>query len=466
MLKVAFAGLLAAIGQVVQADRVDDYVRAELNRQRIPGLALGIVRNGKLIKSAGYGIADLDNDVRVTPDTVFEVASITKQFTATLIMMLVEERKLSLDDKINAHLPNPPDKWKDITLRNLLNHTGGLARLGDDFKTLVRLLNISTESMYAAAREDAMLAAPGEAWNYSDVGFFLLGMIIEKVTGKKYEDALKERILTPLGMTSSRMVDQMRPYKKLAKGYTITSGPEVKGVPTVVNIRRVSQRGMASHYGLFSTVGDLAKWDTALYTNSPLKQETLRQMWTRTTLKSGEKVPYGFGWELGARRGYEYVYHGGITGTKIFRIPELKLTVIVLTNLGWSTASTSIGADTSKIVREIAGIVEQKFRLEPLADADPVYIAKARAAFEALGKGQVPKEVFSENGVSFVTPYLARLAADVVPVGQIRKVELLERKVNGKVQTHFYRFTGAKGAQVFSMDFDGEGKIDEIWVDG
>jgi CubicO group peptidase (beta-lactamase class C family) len=465
-MRVALALSLLLGAQIAAADKVDDYIRKEIARQRIPGLALGVVRDGKLVKSAGYGFADLDNDVKVTPDTVFEVASITKQFTATLIMMLVEEGKVRLDDKINAHLPNPPDKWKDITVRQLLNHTGGLAPLGNDFRSMVRLLDVPTEAMYAAAKDDALTGAPGEAFSYSDVGYFLLGMIIEKATGKKYAEALSQRILSPLGMKSSRMLDQLLPYKKLAKGYTLYRGPEVGGMPTVVNIRRVSQRGLTSHYGLFSTVGDLAKWDAALYRESPVTQASLRLMWSPTVLNDGTKIPYGFGWNIASRLGYEYVYHSGITGTMILRVPELKLSVVVLTNLGKWSSGNSTGADALMIAREVAGMVEPKFRLKPLPDADPVFTARARTAFEALAEGRTPKEVFSDEGIRILTKYMAEATASTQPLGQVRKVELLERTQDGKVQLCLYRFTCAGGVQTFTVVFDAEGKIEDFFVDG
>src|SRR5215207_1665709 len=144
--------LLVLAASRTAPDAVDDYVRAEMRTQSIPGLALGIARNGRLVKAEGYGIADLDQDVPVTVDTVFEVASITKQFTASLIMMLVEQGKLRLDDKVNAYLTDPPDAWRDVTIYHLLTHTAGLAPLGDDFKSMVWTVNVKTSSLYAAAK--------------------------------------------------------------------------------------------------------------------------------------------------------------------------------------------------------------------------------------------------------------------------------------------------------------------------
>ena len=316
------------------ADEVDAYIQAEMKTQQIPGLALAVVRHGRVVKVQGYGVADLDNDVPVTPDTVFELASITKQFTASLIMMLVEDQKLRLDDKLASFLVDPPDAWKAITIYQLLTHTAGLAPLGDDFKSMVWRTSVSTADLYAAARNDPMGSAPGAAWSYSDVGYFLLGMVIEKVTGQRYQDVLSQRILEPLNMTSSRMLDHLRPLKHLAKGYTVRADPATNGARSVVNIRRVVNVELAPHYGLFSTVKDLAKWDAALYTEKPLKQASLEQMWTPARVNDGTARPYGFGWQLSQRRGHKTVGHSGLTGTYILRVPDMGLTVIVLTNLG------------------------------------------------------------------------------------------------------------------------------------
>jgi CubicO group peptidase (beta-lactamase class C family) len=293
-LRVIGVALLVFAASRVAPDAVDDYVRAQMTSQRIPGLALGIARNGRLVKAEGYGIADLDHDVPVTVDTVFEVASITKQFTASLIMTLVEQGRLRLDDKVTAYLTDPPDAWRDITIYHLLTHTAGLAPLGDDFKSMVWTSTVKTPALYAAAKADAMGSAPGAKFSYSDVGYFLLGMVIEKVTGQRYKDVLSERILTPLGMTSSRMLDQLHTMKHLARGYTLYTNPATS-VQETVNIRRVQDVELPSHYGLFSTVLDLARWDAALYSDRPLKPASLQQMWTSGKLSDGSLTGYGFG---------------------------------------------------------------------------------------------------------------------------------------------------------------------------
>jgi D-alanyl-D-alanine carboxypeptidase len=313
------------------ADPVDTYITAEMTKRRIPGLALVVVKDGKVVKIQGYGLANLEHDIPVTPETVFELASVTKQFTASAIMLLAEEGKVGLDDQIGDYLAGTPPRWQNIRVRHLLTHTAGLAPLATGFAALaipgIGGTSISTTLMFDAATKDAMSFEPGTSWQYSDVGYFLLGMIVEKTSGRRYREFLAERFFQPLNMTSTTVLDQWTILKNRADGYTIRNGQ-------LVNIRRTAQVELPSHYGIFSSVKDLATWDTALAEGKVVKPTSLDQMWTRVTLNSGADRPYGFGWEVKDLRGHRMITHTGITGTEYTRFPDDGLTVIVLTNLG------------------------------------------------------------------------------------------------------------------------------------
>jgi len=332
-----------------QTDPVDEYIQVEMKKRLIPGLALVVIQNGEVIKTNGYGFANLEHEVPVTPDTVFELASVTKQFTATAVMLLVEEGKIKLDDPIVEYLPNSPEQWKGITVRHLLTHTAGLASLENGFKALNEggaRTNYTTAQMFEAATKDAISFAPGERWQYSDVGYFLLGMIIEKASGQRYRNFLAARFFKPLGMASTSILNQWTVLKNRAAGYTLRNGQ-------IVNIRRVAQVELPSHYGIFSTVRDLVKWDNALATGKVVTQPSLEQMWTPVKLNSGGSFSYGFGWGLDERRGHRMVTHTGITGTEYTRLPDDKLTVIVLTNLGSGIRDT--GVNSWGLTKGVAG---------------------------------------------------------------------------------------------------------------
>lgn len=323
--------VLAQISVPAQTDKVDEYIQAEMKTHRIPGLALVVIQNGEVVKIKGYGIANLEHDVPVTPDTVFELASVTKQFTATAIMSLVEEGKIKLDDPIMKYLPGSPQKWIGITIRHLLTHTAGLAE-----HTRGQPDN-STAETFDAATEYPMSLSPGEDFKYSGVGYFLLGMIIEKVSGQRYRNFLAERFFKPFGMTSTSVLDQWAIVKNRAAGYTIRNGQ-------LVNIRRYWQDELPADWGVISTVKDLAKWDTALAAGRVVKEASLAEMWTPVKLKSGRSYPYGFGWEVYKVGDRRVITHTGISGTEYTRLPDDKLTIIVLTNLGRRDGNQEVGA--------------------------------------------------------------------------------------------------------------------------
>lgn len=368
-----------------QTDSVDEYIQAEMKKRLIPGLALVVIQNGEIVKMKGYGYANLEHNVPVTPDTVFELASVTKQFTATAIMLLVEEGKIKLDDPINQYLPKSPEQWRGVKLRHLLTHTAGLASLETGFKFLYEgggRTNYSTAQMFEAATRDPMSFEPGERWQYSDVGYFLLGMIIEKVSGTRYRDFVADRFFKPLGMNSTSVLDQWAIVKNRAAGYTLRNGK-------LANIRRIEQVELAPHYGIFSTVRDLAKWDNALAAGKVVKPSSLDQMWTPVKFNSGRSYTYGFGWEIGERRGHRMITHTGITGTEYTRFPDDKLTVIVLTNLGVRIGAT--GVNSWGLTKGVAGRFNQALLFGSLGerpDNDPKLTADLRAFLSSLANGE------------------------------------------------------------------------------
>jgi len=321
-----------------QTDPIDAYIKAEMEKRRIPGLALTVIQHGEVIKMQGYGLANVELDVPVTPDTVFELASVTKQFTATAIMLLVEEGKVGLDNPISHYLANTPDTWQGITVRHLLTHTAGLALAGFLALDAGHLrANYTTAEMFEAATKDPMSWEPGEGWQYGDVGYFLLGMIIEKASGQRYRELVSERFFQPLGMTATSVLDQWAILKHRASGYTLRNGQ-------LVHIRRHAQVELPSHYGIFSTVKDLVKWEAALTGGKVVKPSSRDQMWTPVRLNDGASRPYGFGWRVEEQRGHRLIDHRGITGTPYSRFPDDGLTVIVLTNLGRGNGTTEVNS--------------------------------------------------------------------------------------------------------------------------
>jgi CubicO group peptidase (beta-lactamase class C family) len=311
---------------LARADRVDDYIRGEMDTHRIPGVALVIIRDGKAVKTAAYGLANLELNVPVKPETVFEIGSITKQFTAAGILLLAQDGKLSVDDKISAHLPDVPSAWTNITIRHLLTHTSGIkSYTGLDGFQLTK--HLTQPQFISAVGREPMDFAPGVSWKYCNTGFSLLGYIIENVSGQNYWDFMSERIFRPLGMnaTTNRLPSLIIPNR--ASGYEQTNH-------VLIN-RDYDLTEVFSAGAIASTVGDLAKWNAALDGDTLLNAATKEQMWTPAELNGGKPTKYGFGWFVDTLDGHKNIGHSGSTSgfsATIQRFPDDKLAIIILTN--------------------------------------------------------------------------------------------------------------------------------------
>ena len=316
-----------------QIEKIDLFIREKMKSKNIPGLSLAIVRDGKIILAKGYGMANLELSVLATEKTNYLIASITKTFTAVATMMLVEEGKISLDDSISKHLSDLPTAWNPVTIRQLLNHTSGINDYVSHPKPPCAVGK--SESDYAAPdvlKEVACLPmdfAPGERWSYNNTGYHLLGMLIEKVSGKTYEQFLRERIFVPLGMSETRLINYTELVANRANGYSWRNG-------AYRNARQMNPVVEFATGGLISTVLDMAKWDAALNGERLLKRTTFKEMWKNAKLNNGNVVPsYGLGFGLTPFRGRKRVGHtGGIPGfaTALQHFLDEKITVIVLTN--------------------------------------------------------------------------------------------------------------------------------------
>jgi CubicO group peptidase (beta-lactamase class C family) len=329
---------------------VDDYVEKQRVAQQIPGIALGVMRDGQIVKARGYGLANIELNVPVRPETVFQTGSVGKQFTATAVMMLVEENKVSLDAKIGTYLPGIPVTWKAITVRNLLTHTSGIGDYVSDENTkpggLINLhADYTEEQIYQKVLTLPLNFAAGTKWEYSNSGYFLLGVLIHKVTGEFYGDFLQERIFRPLGMNSTRVISEADIVPNRAAGYELVNGA-IKNQQWVAPTINTGADG-----SLYTNALDLAKWDAALYSEKPLKRSSFEQMWTPVRLQDGEHYPYGFGWDVDQVNGHRLLEHEGAWQgftMSISRYVDDRLTIVVLTNLD------SEHSDPGKIAHDVA----------------------------------------------------------------------------------------------------------------
>lgn len=337
--------LLLLIAPVARADAVDDLVGRELQRLHLPGVSVAVLRDGQVIKTAAYGLADLELGVAATPQTVFQIQSITKTFTSAAILRFVEEDRLKLDDPVGKHLAGTPAAWKDITLRHLLSHTSGIKDFINEPTASLRI-DVTEEGVLEATAPRPLNFAPGERYAYSNTNYHLLAMILRKLTGKHYGEVLRERFFEPLGMTNTRIVNLSAVIPNRASGYFWTGTAHRKGDFIAESI--LSYGGG----GILSTGPDMARWAQAMAAGKVLRQETLADAWTPVRLKDGSATAYGLGWGIARIQDHREVGHNGghATGftSSLVIYPEDRLAVVVLQNCG--------GKNSAALARRIAGV--------------------------------------------------------------------------------------------------------------
>ena len=218
---MTLTALALVAGRAAAGDSIDAFVSAEMSRQRIPGLSLAVVRHGVLAKAKGYGLASVELAVPATPRTVYQSGSVGKQFTAAAVMMLVEKGALSLDDRIARFLPEAPDAWRDITVRQLLTHTSGM---GDYTERIDLHRDYAPEELLKFAAAQPLEFPPGQKWSYSNSGYMVLGILIQRVSGQFYGDMLRDRIFKPLGMDTARVISEADIVPNRAAGYRLVDG--------------------------------------------------------------------------------------------------------------------------------------------------------------------------------------------------------------------------------------------------
>lgn len=320
-----------AVAADEKTDKVDKLFAA-WDKTTSPGAALAVIKDGQIIYERGYGMAKIEDGIVNTPDKVFDIGSVSKQFTAACVAFLVREGKIGLDDDIRKYLPEMPAYGKPVTVRHLLHHTSGLR----DYNALLSLAGFRPESdsptveeaLEVVRRQKKLNYMPGEEYSYTNTGYFLLSQIVERVSGKSLNAFARERIFEPLGMNKTLIQDdhtqiikdRATGYAKGEKGWTIS----------------MSNWDETGDGNVYTTVRDMAKWDQAFYTGEALGKDLVEMMQTTGTLNSGKKIDYAWGLVVTEHKGLKVVEHGGSwVGFRaaIVRFPEQTFSVVILANL-------------------------------------------------------------------------------------------------------------------------------------
>jgi CubicO group peptidase (beta-lactamase class C family) len=304
-----------------------DQVDALMRRYEgsVPGASLLVVSNGTTVIRRAWGLADVENRVSATPQTNYRLASVTKQFTAAAILLLLEDHKLSLDDPVKKWLPSLPAAVDSVTIQHLLTHTSGIIAYEDVIPAGATRQLHDADVLHLLESQDSTYFKPGSSYRYSNSGYALLALIVERASGKSFATFLHERIFTPLGMNNTVAYEKgVSTVANRAFGYTMKDRSWVRKDQSVTS-------AVLGDGGIYSSVDDLAKWDAALYDSRLLSDESRRLAFTPHTATDNLDVKYGFGWRITG----EALWHSGETSgfrNVIIRYPSKRLTVVVLTN--------------------------------------------------------------------------------------------------------------------------------------
>jgi CubicO group peptidase (beta-lactamase class C family) len=389
--------------------KVDELFRG-MDTTVTPGCALSVMKDGKIIYERGYGMADLDHNVPITPSTVFHVASMSKQFTAASIVMLAQEGKLSLDDPVRKYIPELPDFGVPVTIRELIHHTSGLR---DQWDLLglwgwrySRDLITDNDVLAVISRQTELNFPPNTRHLYSNTGYTLLAQIVKRVSGESFRQFTTERIFQPLGMTSTHFRDDHAEIvKNMAYGYD----PEKDTFK--ISITNFDTVGATS---LLTTVEDLAKWDENFYAPRVGGDAMVKQMLERGKLNSGEQLDYAFGLVIGTDRGLKTVDHGGADAgyrSDMIRFPDQHFSVACLCN--------AANANPSDLARKVAEIYLDK-EMKP---------AETAHSDDDKGVELTPEQMQSKTGL-----YVKKEQDDVL-VFQVKDGKL--RVSNGSDETTY-----------------------------
>ena len=439
----------------IGADPVDDLLQEEIRKRHIPGLSVAVVHDGKVVKTAAYGLANLELNVPVKPKTVFQIQSITKTFTSTAILLLAQEGKLSLDDSISQHLDESPESWQDITIRHLLNHTSGIKDFINEPTANLRI-EVTEEEVLKATAPRPLNFAPGEQYAYSNTNYHLLAMIIRVHTGKGYGDFLKERLINPLGMSSTRIYSHADIIPHRASGYGW------RPVPGYLNGQFIAESILSyAGGGMLSTAPDMAQWALAMMDAKVLEQKNIDRAWQRTQLKHGRFSNYGLGWAIRTINGHREVNHNGGHSSgfssSLMLYPDDRLAVMILTNRS--------NVKAARIARKVAGLYIPALTPKPetpIADTEPETTAFLRKVIATTITSGLEAKWFTPELWQGLESQKGDIQTQARAYGKLESLELLSRSGSRDNRKSRYRATFANGVLIITLTLNQEGKITNL----
>ena len=451
----AIAGLAAACGvRADPSDRIDALVREEMARQRIPGVALAVVSRGEVVKAQGYGQANVEHAVPVSAETIFQSGSLGKQFTAALVMLLVEEGKLALDASVREYLHDAPESWQAIEIRHLLTHTSGVPEYTEGAIDLRR--DYAEDELLRIAYRLPLEFAPGSRWRYSNTGYLLLGVIVHKASGSHYGELLRDRVFGPLRMPTARIISEADIVPGRAAGYRLVEG-QLKNQEWVAPTLNTTADG-----SLYLSLQDWIAWDRGLRAGALLEPASWALVYEPVRLASGNRYPYGFGWEVEEIGGQRVIRHGGAWQgfeTYVARYLGDDLTIVVLTNLA--------GAEPSRFVEAIAGLFDPALaprEPEAIPDREPEVTARLVALLQRAAHGDLSRDELAWVPAGFFPRVADEYRALLRDRGAPGRLELLERRQLGDDRVYRYALDYADAKLDVTLAIAPDDKVSELEI--
>jgi len=421
---------IAAPDAATLTAKLDAYIAKDVPAAEVPGVAIAILRGGDILVAKGYGLANVEHNIPVTPDTIFQLGSVGKMFTAAAVMTQVEQGKIRVDDPIVKFFPDAPASWKDVTVHQLLTHTAGIPEFGQDFNFRS---DYSDDELVKIIGSKPLTFAPGQRWKYSNPGYELLGFLVKKATGRSYLDVLDAEVFKPLGMKTARGISDADIVMHRSAGYKFADGK-------LQNQDWVSPTMNSTADGsLYASLNDMIAWARGVERGNVLSAASWKQVYTPVRLNSGKTYPYGYGWMLGTAGGKPRLHHGGAwQGFRTYYSRYLgdNLSVIVLANSG--------AANVSKIADDVAGLYDPALIAPPpKPKAEPRIEKQLTELLTKVGVGETRPEDFSLAGSEWseiTTKYFTPMFKDA---GALQKLELTEREELGDDIVYSYDATYA-----------------------
>jgi CubicO group peptidase (beta-lactamase class C family) len=436
--------------------RIGKFVEQEMQRQQVPGVAVAVVRGSDTLVAKGYGAANLELQVPVSRETIFQSGSIGKQFTAVVVMMEVEAGRLTLDDSVTEYFKDAPSSWRPITVRNLLTHTSGIPSYSS--RDIEQRRDYSEDEFLKAAYALPLEFEPGTRWSYSNTGYAVLGFLIHKVSGRFYGEILHDRVFVPLGMKTARIISEEDIVPNRAAGYRLVGG-QLKNQEWIAPTLNTTADG-----SLYLCIDDYIAWDRGLRAHALLKTASWAEIYKPAVLKSGRTVPYGFGWAVADSRGQPWYHHnGGAQGfaTSISRYLVDDLTIVVLTNLA--------EADPSRLVDGISQLIDPALaKLEPdspIPDRNPDVTSRVRALLASAGAGKLSRADLAMVRRDFFPEELEWSIELLRPLGEVQRLDLLKQQQFGDDTIYWYLATYQKEGVLVEVAFTVAGQVSYFGVD-